>query len=60
MPHPERVFQTWQWPWMPREWRADGGLRAGPWLQLFQNAFAFCDAAREDFVMVTPPKKASK
>jgi phosphoribosylformylglycinamidine synthase len=40
MPHPERVFTTWQWPWMPNGWN---DLKAGPWLQLFQNARMFCD-----------------
>ena len=40
MPHPERCFQTWQWPWMPNEW---DGLKAGPWLRLFQNAQRFCE-----------------
>jgi phosphoribosylformylglycinamidine synthase len=41
MPHPERTFLTWQWPWMPREWRRD--LAASPWLRLFQNAREWCD-----------------
>lgn len=40
MPHPERVFTTWQWPWTPPEWK---DLGAGPWLQMFQNARHFCD-----------------
>jgi len=40
MPHPERVFTTWQWPWTPTEWK---NLQAGPWLQMFQNARIFCD-----------------
>jgi phosphoribosylformylglycinamidine synthase len=40
MPHPERVFTKWQWPWIPREWNE---LEASPWLQLFQNARSFCD-----------------
>jgi phosphoribosylformylglycinamidine synthase len=40
MPHPERVFTTWQWPWMPSGWE---DLKAGPWLQMFQNARLFCD-----------------
>lgn len=40
MPHPERVFTTWQWPWVPTEWEH---LKAGPWLQMFQNAREFCD-----------------
>jgi len=39
MPHPERCFQTWQWPWKPTEW---GSLPAGPWIRLFQNAQRFC------------------
>jgi phosphoribosylformylglycinamidine synthase len=40
MPHPERVFTTWQWPWMPASWK---DLEAGPWLQMFQNARVFCE-----------------
>jgi len=40
MPHPERCFQLWQWPWVPPEW---DGLPAGPWLQLFHNARRFCE-----------------
>ena len=40
MPHPERVFTPWQWPWMPEDWK---DLKAGPWLQMFQNARKFCD-----------------
>jgi phosphoribosylformylglycinamidine synthase len=42
MPHPERVFTTWQWPWTPDSWNS---LEAGPWLQMFQNARLFCDGA---------------
>jgi len=44
MPHPERVFATWQYPWMPAKWSGTGdekGLAASPWLKLFQNAYAF-------------------
>lgn len=41
MPHPERVFTTWQWPWMPEEWK---DYTVGPWLQMFQNARSFCDS----------------
>lgn len=41
MPHPERTFLKWQWPWMPEEWKKD--LMASPWLRLFQNARAWCD-----------------
>lgn len=40
MPHPERTFLNWQWPWMPDEWRSD--LKASPWLRMFQNAHEWC------------------
>jgi phosphoribosylformylglycinamidine synthase len=40
MPHPERVFTKWQWPWTPNDWK---NLKAGPWLRMFQNARLFCD-----------------
>lgn len=47
MPHPERTFLTWQWPWMPEEWRRGGNghppLSASPWLRMFQNARHWCD-----------------
>jgi phosphoribosylformylglycinamidine synthase len=40
MPHPERAFLQWQWPWMPPEWR---NLEASPWLRMFQNAREWCE-----------------
>lgn len=40
MPHPERVFTSWQWPWTPDEWK---DFTVGPWLKMFQNAREFCD-----------------
>ncbi|KAL3922965.1 MAG: hypothetical protein SGILL_001923 [Bacillariaceae sp.] len=40
MPHPERAFTTWQYPWTPAEWKDH---KAGPWLRMFQNAREFCD-----------------
>ncbi len=43
MPHPERTFLTWQWPWMPGEWQK---LSASPWLRLFQNAYDWCIQSR--------------
>jgi len=43
MPHPERAYLKWQWPWMPDEWQE---LAAAPWLRLFQNARAYCETAR--------------
>lgn len=41
MPHPERTFLKWQWPWMPEDWRRD--LEASPWHKIFQNAREWCD-----------------
>jgi len=41
MPHPERTFLTWQWPWMPESWKSD--LEASPWLKMFQNAREWCE-----------------
>jgi len=40
MPHPERCFRLWQWPWMPPSWKA---LEASPWLRMFQNAKEWCE-----------------
>ncbi len=41
MPHPERCVLSWQWPWMPEEWKSDERLHS-PWLALFRNAFKWC------------------
>lgn len=50
MPHPEKSFLLWEWPWIPEEWKqnwkfkvGDFQLRASPWLKLFQNARKWCD-----------------
>jgi phosphoribosylformylglycinamidine synthase len=45
MPHPERSFLLWQWPWIPEEWRA-AGIQSSPWLRLFQNAREWCTGNR--------------
>ena len=42
MPHPERCFQAWQWPYMPAEFRNEC-KSIGPWMKMFQNAKDFCD-----------------
>lgn len=42
MPHPERTFLKWQWPWMPEDMRDK--LEVSPWLKLFQNAKEWCDS----------------
>ncbi|MFC1963576.1 phosphoribosylformylglycinamidine synthase, partial [Chloroflexota bacterium] len=51
MPHPERSFLLWQWPWIPEEWKTakwestvgDYHLWPSPWLKLFQNAREWCE-----------------
>jgi phosphoribosylformylglycinamidine synthase len=44
MPHPERTFLKWQWPWMPDG--LDNRLKASPWIRMFQNAREWCDLAK--------------
>jgi phosphoribosylformylglycinamidine synthase len=41
MPHPERTFLKWQWPYMPKEWKET--LLVSPWLRMFQNAREWCE-----------------
>lgn len=55
MPHPERCFQLWQWPYKPKDYaeqlekfelesaEEDVKIFASPWLKMFQNAKRFCD-----------------
>ena len=40
MPHPERTFLTWQWGFMPEEWKKN--LKISPWLTMFLNARKWC------------------
>ena len=30
MPHPERCFVSWQWPWMPQDWKAQTRGESSP------------------------------
>ncbi|KAF5184241.1 Phosphoribosylformylglycinamidine synthase [Thalictrum thalictroides] len=41
MPHPERCFLMWQYPWYPTHWDVDK-KGPSPWLRLFQNAREWC------------------
>jgi phosphoribosylformylglycinamidine synthase len=48
MPHPERTHRIWNWAWMPEDWKSGAGgkalgLKASPWLCLFQNAREWCE-----------------
>jgi len=53
MPHPERAFLLWQWPYVPEDWKTgdwkkevgDYVLTASPWLKMFQNAYKWCKAS---------------
>jgi phosphoribosylformylglycinamidine synthase len=44
MPHPERSFLKWQWPWLPGD--LNDGVKESPWIQMFQNARAWCDGVK--------------
>ncbi|KAK3031918.1 hypothetical protein RJ639_036714 [Escallonia herrerae] len=41
MPHPERCFLMWQFPWYPKQWDVEK-KGPSPWLQMFQNAREWC------------------
>lgn len=41
MPHPERCFLMWQYPWYPKNWNVDK-RGPSPWLRMFQNAREWC------------------
>ncbi|GAB2299770.1 hypothetical protein Dimus_033825 [Dionaea muscipula] len=43
MPHPERCFLMWQFPWYPKHWNVDK-KGPSPWLRLFQNAREWCSS----------------
>ncbi len=47
MPHPERVFLKWQWPWLTEE--LNSSWQASPWLKMFQNARLWCEGATGPF-----------
>jgi phosphoribosylformylglycinamidine synthase len=44
MPHPERSFLKWQWPWLPESMK--DGVKESPWIQMFQNAREWCDGVK--------------
>nr|XP_043640241.1 probable phosphoribosylformylglycinamidine synthase, chloroplastic/mitochondrial [Erigeron canadensis] len=41
MPHPERCFMMWQFPWYPKHWDVEK-KGPSPWLKMFQNAREWC------------------
>lgn len=40
MPHPERCFLKWQWPYLPQD--LSSSWQSSPWLKMFQNAYDWC------------------
>ncbi len=42
MPHPERSFLKWQWPYQPEDWKS-ATHQISPWLKMFQNAREWCE-----------------
>ena len=42
MPHPERAFLKWQWPYQPEDWK-DAVDQTSPWLKMFQNVREWCE-----------------
>jgi phosphoribosylformylglycinamidine synthase len=58
MPHPERSFLKWQWPWLPSDMK--DGVKESPWIQMFQNARAWCDGAKFGAKKVRKKKDSSK
>ena len=47
MPHPERAFLTWQWPWIPGDWKEK--LKYSPWFRMFVNAWRWCQENRVEY-----------
>lgn len=43
MPHPERSIYLWQLPYIPPEIKTKS-LKYSPWLQMFQNAYYWCQS----------------
>jgi phosphoribosylformylglycinamidine synthase len=44
MPHPERSFLKWQWPWIPGY--LNDGIKESPWTQMFQTAREWCNGVK--------------
>eukprot|EP00301_Raphidiophrys_heterophryoidea_P026145 c8954_g1_i1.p1 GENE.c8954_g1_i1~~c8954_g1_i1.p1 ORF type:complete len:1396 (-),score=448.96 c8954_g1_i1:51-4238(-) len=43
MPHPERCFLNWQWPYLPPS-LSSAALQPSPWFTMFQNARVWCES----------------
>jgi phosphoribosylformylglycinamidine synthase len=58
MPHPERSFLKWQWPWLPSD--LNDGVKESPWIQMFQNARAWCDGVKPGSKKVSGKRESKK
>jgi phosphoribosylformylglycinamidine synthase len=58
MPHPERSFLKWQWPWLPDDLK--DGVRESPWIQMFQNARGWCDGVKFGAKKIRKKRESSK
>ncbi|CAD6261940.1 unnamed protein product [Miscanthus lutarioriparius] len=58
MPHPERCFMMWQYPWYPKEWQVEKS-GPSPWLRMFQNAREWAVSGFSDVVITGVPAIAS-
>lgn len=43
MPHPERCYLMWQFPWAPKSMSNLDPAGPSPWMKMFQNARIWCD-----------------
>jgi phosphoribosylformylglycinamidine synthase len=47
MPHPERAFMLWQWPWIPENLKKICDTSGpSPWFRMFQNARVWCEESQ--------------
>jgi phosphoribosylformylglycinamidine synthase len=58
MPHPERSFLKWQWPWLPGSMK--DGVKESPWIQMFQNAREWCGGVKFGGKKVRKKKESMK
>ena len=58
MPHPERSFLKWQWPWLPDSMR--NGIKESPWIQMFQNAREWCDGVESGVKKIRRKRESKK
>ncbi|KAI5060808.1 hypothetical protein GOP47_0025228 [Adiantum capillus-veneris] len=47
MPHPERCFLMWQYPWYPKDWHEMDPAGPSPWMRMFQNARKWCERQQQ-------------